>query len=87
MSFLHNDLGHLGGGEVIEVTLSNAANVKLMDVGNFSAYRGGGRHQYFGGYVTRSPFRVEVPRSGHWHIAIDLGGYRGSVRAAVRVIA
>ena len=41
MSFLHNDLGHLGGGEVIEVTLSNAANVKLMDVGNFSAYRGG----------------------------------------------
>jgi len=87
MNFLHNDLGHLGGGELIEVTLSNAANVRLMDGSNFDAYRCGGRHQYFGGHATRSPFRVAVPRSGHWHVAIDLGGYRGSVRASVRVIA
>ncbi len=31
MQFIHNDLGHLGGDEVVEVTLSSAANVKLMD--------------------------------------------------------
>ncbi|MBK5956684.1 hypothetical protein CCR97_00330 [Rhodoplanes elegans] len=86
MNFLHNDLGHLSGGEVVEVNLSNAANVKLMDSSNFSNYRRGGRHEYFGGHVTRSPFRLEVPREGHWHVAVDLGGYAGSVRAGVRVL-
>lgn len=86
MNFIHNDLGLLGGDEVVEVTLDSAANVKLMDSSNFSNYRRGGKHQYFGGYVTRSPFRVAVPRSGHWHVAVDLGGHRGSIRAGVRVL-
>ncbi|WP_291820910.1 DUF1883 domain-containing protein [Bosea sp. (in: a-proteobacteria)] len=86
MRFLHNDLGHLDGNEVVEVTLSNAANVRLMDGSNFSAYRRGGRHDYYGGYVTRSPFTVRVPRGGHWHVAIDNGGHTGSVRVAVRVL-
>lgn len=85
MNFLHNDLGVLSGGETIEVTLTAAANVRLMDASNFGSYRRGGRHEFFGGHVTRSPFRMSVPRSGHWHVAIDLGGYQGSVRAGVRV--
>lgn len=85
MNFLHNDLGNLSGGEVVEITLSAAANVKLMDSSNFQNYQAGRRHEYFGGYATRSPTRLSVPRSGHWHVAIDLGGYGGSVRAGVRV--
>jgi hypothetical protein len=44
MNFLHNDLGHLNGGEVVEVSL-------------------------------------KVPQSGHWHVAIDLGGRSGTIRA------
>ncbi|MGR8963763.1 DUF1883 domain-containing protein [Rhizobium leguminosarum] len=87
MNFLHNDLGHLGGSETIEVTLDKAANVKLMDTANFNRYLTGGRHQYYGGEVTRSPFRVAVPRYGHWHLAFDLGGFAGTIRAGVRVIA
>jgi Domain of unknown function (DUF1883) len=86
MNFLHNDLGTLDDDQIVEVTLSSAANVKLMDSSNFSNYRNGGRHEYFGGYVTRSPFRVSVPRPGHWHVAIDLGGHSGNVRAGVRVL-
>ncbi|MGO7181129.1 DUF1883 domain-containing protein [Rhizobium brockwellii] len=86
MNFLHNDLGYLDGNQTVEVTLDKAANVKLMDTANFSRYRAGGGHDYYGGRVTRSPFRVAVPRGGHWHIAIDLGGYAGSVRAGVRVL-
>lgn len=86
MQFLQNDLGHLSGDEVVEVTLDKAANVKLMDSSNFSSYRAGRRHEYFGGHVTRSPYRVPVPRSGHWYVTIDLGGYAGSVRAGVRVV-
>ena len=29
MNFLHNDLGHLNGGEVVEVSLDHAANVSV----------------------------------------------------------
>ncbi len=86
MNFLHNDLGTLSGDEVVEITLDKAANVKLMDSANFSRYRAGARHDYFGGYITRSPFRLAVPRSGRWHVAVDLGGYAGSVRAGIRVL-
>lgn len=86
MNFLHKDLGFLDGEEIVEVTLDSAANVKLMDSSNFSSYRGGRRHEYFGGQITRTPFRIAVPRSGHWHVAVDLGGYAGSVRAGIRVL-
>lgn len=86
MNFLDYDLGSLGGGEIIEVSLSQAANVRLMDSPNFGSYRSGGQHRYFGGYATRSPLRLSVPSPGHWHVAIDLGGYAGSVRAGVRVL-
>jgi hypothetical protein len=87
MPFIHNDLGILEGGELIEVTLDKAANVRLMDASNFSSYRNGRRHEYFGGQITRSPYRIAVPGAGHWHVAVDLGGYAGSVRAGVRVLA
>ncbi|UPK06259.1 DUF1883 domain-containing protein [Bradyrhizobium sp. 170] len=30
--------------------------------------------------------RLQVPNAGHWHVAVDLGGYRGSVRAGVRLL-
>jgi len=86
MQFLHNDLGRLDGDAVVEVTLSGAANVRLMDTSNFNSYRGGRQHRYYGGHATRSPFRVAVPHSGHWHLAIDLGGYPGRVQAGVRVL-
>jgi hypothetical protein len=87
VNFTHYDLGLLSGGETIVVTLQGtAANVRLMDSINFSAYRAGGQHRYFGGSATRSPVRLQVPNAGHWHVAIDLGGYRGSVRSSVRVL-
>lgn len=85
MQLLHNDLGNWSGGEIVEVSLTNAANVRLMDSSNFASYRGGREHRYFGGHVTRTPFRVQVPHSGRWHVTIDTGG-RGDLRASVRLI-
>lgn len=85
MNFVHNDLGYLEAGQIVEVTLANAANVRLMDAGNFSNYRRGQQHRYYGGHVQQSPFRLQVPNSGHWHVAIDLGGYGGAIRSSVRV--
>ena len=38
--FVHHDLGHRRGGEIVEITLSgNSANVRLMDSSNVSNYR------------------------------------------------
>jgi hypothetical protein len=87
MRFMHHDLGNLKGGEVVEITLSgSAANVKLLDTSNFTSYKNGRRHRYIGGHATKSPVRLGIPHSGHWHVTVDLGGYRGQVRSGVRVL-
>lgn len=88
MKFTHYDLGYMQGGEIIIVELSgNAANVQLMDSSNFSTYKSGrGGYRYSGGHATRSPVKLQIPRSGHWHIAVDMGGYGGSVRSSIRVL-
>jgi hypothetical protein len=87
MKYQHYDLGHLNGGETVEVTLEgSAANVCLLDSSNFSNYKSGGKYTYYGGLVTRSPFRISVPHSGTWYITIDLGGHAGTIRSSVRVL-
>lgn len=87
MKYQSYDLGQLHGGEIVEVTLKgNSANVKLMDSSNFSSYKSGRRHTYYGGHVTKSPYKVSVPRYGRWYVTIDLGGYAGSVSSSVRVL-
>jgi len=83
--FTHFDLGQCKGGEVFQITLSgNAANVQLMDSSNVNAYRGGRQYRYSGGLMKRSPANFQVPRSGHWHIAVDMRGLRGRTRASIR---
>ena len=87
MNFTHYDLGHVAGGSVVEISLQgSAANIRLMDNSNFSGYRNGRQHRYFGGLAKRSPVRLQVPHSGRWHVAVDMQGLRGNVRTGVRVI-
>ncbi|HDC4644023.1 TPA: DUF1883 domain-containing protein, partial [Enterobacter cloacae] len=86
MQFIHNDLGQRKRGEIVEITLTSGANVRLMDSSNFSSYKNGRRHSYIGGLAKRSPIRLQIPSSGHWHIAVDMQGLRGSTRASVRVL-
>lgn len=87
MQFQQYDLGQLKGGEIVEITLKgNAANVKLMNSSNFQSYKSGKRHTYYGGYVTRSPYKIPVPSSGRWYVTVDLGGYSGKVSSSVRVL-
>lgn len=87
MKYQSYDLGQLNGGEIVEITLvGTAANVKLMDSSNFSNYKSGRNHRYYGGYVTRSPYRISIPNFGRWYVAVDLGGYSGTIRSSVKVI-
>jgi hypothetical protein len=85
MEFLHSEFD-LNKGDVVEVTLNSRANVMLLDAMNFSAYQRGEAHRYYGGHAEKSPVRLTVPRSGKWHVVVNLGGYAGSVRAGVRVL-
>lgn len=86
LNFSYYDLGHIEKGKIVEVQLSSAANVRLMDSTNYSNYKNGRRHRYYGGHVTKSPYKIMVPSSGHWYLTIDLGGYSGTVRHSVRVL-
>ncbi len=78
MQFIHNDLGHRKRGEIVEVTLTSGANVRLMDSSNFSSYKNGRKHRYTGGLAKRSPLKLQIPSSGHWHVAVDMQGLRGT---------
>ena len=85
MNFLHYDLS-LSSNDVVEVTLDKQANVRLLDDINFSRYKSGQQHTYYGGLAKVNPVRISAPHSGHWNLVIDLGGYAGTVRASVRTI-
>lgn len=84
MNFLQFDLGNCQRGEIVEVTLTSGANVRLMTSSDFSNYKNGRRHGYIGGLARQSPVRLQVTNSGHWHVAVDMQGLRGSTRASVR---
>lgn len=87
MEYQVYDLGNRKSGEIVQVKISgNAANVRLMDSSNYNSYKSGRRHTYYGGHATRSPVNISVPSSGHWYVAIDFGGYRGSARTSVQVL-
>ena len=86
MNYSYYDLGQVEAGKIVEITLTKAANVRLMDSSNYNSYKNGKKHHYYGGYIKRSPYRIQVPRSGHWYVTIDLGGYAGSLRHGVRVL-
>lgn len=88
MNYLQSDLGHLEAGAVVDVTLRGTeANVMLLDPVNLGRYRRDQSFDYFGGHYTRSPARIAVPHSGHWHVVVDLGGAAGRVEASVNVLA
>ena len=86
MNYSYYDLGYLKKGQVVEVKLTAAANVRLMDSMNYGNYKAGRKHHYYGGYVKRSPYKLIVPNDAHWYVTIDLGGYAGSLKHSVRVL-
>lgn len=87
MKFVHHELGQCKSGEIVEITLSgSAANVLLMDSSNFQSYRNGREHRYFGGLATKSPVHLQIPRSGNWHIAVDMRGLHGSVSSSAHLL-
>ena len=86
MSYLQFDLGQKQRGEIVEITLTNGANVRLMSSSDFSNYKSGRRHSYIGGLAKRSPIKLQIPNSGRWYVVVDMQGLRGSTNASVRMV-
>ena len=86
MQFILHDIGYRSRGELVEITLSSAANVRLMDNSNLCSYENGGQHYYYGGLMNRSPVHLQIPSSGHWYVVVEMPGLDGSVRSFVRVL-
>jgi hypothetical protein len=57
-----------------------------MTSSEFSNYKSGRSHRYVGGLAKQSPLRLQIPNSGHWYVAVDMQGLRGSTRASVRTL-
>lgn len=66
MEHLVTDLGQQPRGAAVTFTPKNATNCLALGYSNHQTYKRGGRYTYYGGHVTRSPFRVTIPLSGHW---------------------
>lgn len=86
MQFIQSDLGNRRAGEIVEITLTNGANVRLMSSSDFSNYKNGRQHRYIGGLAKQSPIRLQIPSSGHWYVAVDMQGLQGSTRASFRML-
>ena len=87
MNFVHTDLGYKNRGEVIEITLASGANVRLMNNLDFIKYKNGRKYTFQGGFVQEPSIQLEIPSTGHWHIAVDMKGLAsGSTRVSVRTL-
>jgi hypothetical protein len=66
MNFNYWDLGQQPSGAIVQVTLNgDAANVRLFDSSNYSAFKAGRSARGYGGYTPRSPVHLEIPNGGH----------------------
>ena len=85
-NFTHYDLKQQRAGVTIEITLSAVANVRLMNDSNFSLYKQAMKHQFVGGVARKSPIRLSIPKSGHWHVVVDMEGLHGQSESRIRII-
>lgn len=87
MRYAHKALGEQPRGAEVTVRLQgSAANVMLLDEDNYYRYRASRPFKYTGGLFRTSPVKLTVPRDGRWRVVVDLGGFRGRVRAQVEEV-
>lgn len=86
LNYTHYDLKAQKAGTCIEITLSAVANVRLMSDVNFTRYKEALKHQFFGGVARKSPLRMTIPETAHWHLVIDAEGHHGLAESSVRVV-
>jgi hypothetical protein len=76
-------MGRVESGKIIEVSLSAAANVRIMTEENFIKFKNKHVHEFIGGYVKYTPYTAKITHTDNWYVVVDLGGREGDVQAAV----
>lgn len=64
------------GRLTVEVKLSHAADVSLVDQNNFRKYQAGQSYKRYGGYYTKSPVRISIQDSGRWYLIVNGSNYQ-----------
>ena len=44
------------------------------------------KHQFIGGVARKSPIRLTIPQSGHWHVVVDMEGHHGQSESSIRIV-
>ena len=80
------DLGQQPAGTIVEIVLSCINNIRLMDHDNFNLYADSKNCKFIGGRAEKSPARLTIPKTGHWHIVVDKTGFEALANSNVRAI-
>ncbi len=75
MKFLHKPF-EAKRKEIIEVEIDKPTKVKFMTAREFSAYKKGRTHSYFGGQFEESPVRFVIPYDSIWTVVVEKGTQR-----------
>ncbi|MEJ8311316.1 DUF1883 domain-containing protein [Agrobacterium larrymoorei] len=84
--YTHYDLKEIRTGTIIEVSLNAVANVRLMTAGNFQRFTELLDFKYVGGVARKSPVRMAIPETGHWHVIVDGEGHHGLAESSVKTL-
>jgi hypothetical protein len=84
--FTHYDLKEVRVGAVIEVSLNAVNNVRLMTSGNYQRFTEMLDFKYLGGVAKKSPIRVTIPETSHWHLVVDCEGHHALAESAVKML-
>lgn len=85
MKFLHWKIPG-DPGDLIRVQTNSPAYVHLLDALNFEYYRRGSKYVSEGGWTDKLDVEFVLPYKGVFHVAVDLGGSAGEVKATCDVV-
>lgn len=84
--YTHYDLQPQRAGTTIEISLNAVNNVRLMTAVNFQRFTELLDFKYTGGVAKKSPVRMTIPESGHWHLIVDMEGHAGLAESSVKLV-
>lgn len=84
--FTHYDLRELRAGAVIEVSLNAVNNVRLMTSGNYQRFTELLDFKFIGGIAKKSPLRLTIPETSHWHLIVDCEGHHALAESSVKML-
>jgi len=73
-------------GDLIRVRLDKQAYVRLFDPMNFESFRRGAKSTSEGGWSERLDVEFTLPYKGTFHVVVDLGGTKGTVKATCDIL-